>query len=144
MKTETERNKQQPVTHLFVQIRKLKHMQAARKKLLTKTNCTQQCNNNKDFPLRGDNNNDCVVQSKHTTSAWHGQCNATITARLNKVNVLTCGIGVVKQSIKVIEFFFLIKEVTQSATRQQGNSKCPNLKTKTIKYNPLYFCCWRV
>ena len=80
-------------------------MQAARKKLLTKTNCTQQCNNNKDFPLRGDNNNDCVVQSKHTTSVWHGQCNATITARLNKVNVLACGICVVKQNIKVIDFF---------------------------------------
>ena len=50
-------------------------------------------------------------------------------AKLSKADVLTCNVGEEKQSIRAINF--QTKEAAHSTTRQQGNSKFPNLiKTK--------------
>ena len=105
----------------FVQIRKFKHREAAKKSFWLKQTMHNNTTTTKTS-LTGWQQQLCCTVKAHSISLTC-QSNATTTARLNKINILTRW----NKASKLLTS--LIKEVTQSATRQQRNSKCPNLKT---------------
>ena len=71
----------------------------------------------------GKNNNNHVVQPKYTASARDDKHNTKTTTRLNKVNVLTCGIGAAKQTSEL----FTLKGRNARCDQTEKNQQIPQL-----------------